>query len=146
MYTCGLWLEQCHSFLDGTYRSEITNDLLTNTFVLFSVYCTTSKKILPRCVTDRLTVLCMVIHSISDTSHNEVLGTCALTRLLWYTPNYMRLIQYIMLHSTNLKPNCQMHFFARSQMRSEVHTWLHSTVHSQPAWLTLPACLTYAHK
>jgi len=33
-----------------------------------------------------------------------------------------------------------MHFFAHSQVRSEVHAWLHLTVHSQPAWLTLWTC------
>jgi hypothetical protein len=83
-----------------------------------------------------------VIHSIFDAWYYEVLWTCALTRLLWYACHYVRLILYIMLHSTNLKSNCQMHFFPRTQMRSEVHTSLHSTVHSQPGWLSLSSKLS----
>jgi len=39
-----------------------------------------------------------------------------------------------------------MHFIARSQVRSEVHTWLHSIVHSQPAWLMLPTNLSRCSK
>ena len=38
--------------------------------------------------------------------------------------------------------NCQMHSIARSQVCSELHSWLHSIVHSQPAWLTLPSKLS----
>jgi hypothetical protein len=97
----------------------------------------TGKNDLTRCITDWKAVFGSMIHSIFDVWHYKVLWTCALTRLLWYACNYVRLILYIMLHSTNLKPNCQMHFFARSQVRSDVHFWLHSTVHSQPAWPTL---------
>ena len=82
------------------------------------------------------------IPRIFDAWHYEVIWACASTRLLWYVRNYVRLILYIMLHSTNLKPHCQMHFFACSQPCSEVHTWLHSTVHSQPAWLTLSSKLS----
>ena len=37
-----------------------------------------------------------------------------------------------------IQQNCQMHFIALAQVRSEVHSWLHSIVHSQPAWLNLP--------
>jgi len=43
---------------------------------------------------------------------------------------------YTPLHTTNLKASCQMHFIARSQ----VHSWLHSIAHSQPAWLYTPNC------
>jgi len=95
------------------------------------------KNNLMRQVTHREAVLRSVIHSILDVWHYKVLWTCALTWLLWYACNYVRLILYIMLHSTNLKPSCQMHFFARSQVYFDVHSWLHSTVHSQSAWLTL---------
>ena len=49
-----------------------------------------------------------------------------------------RWILYIMLHTTNLKASWQMHFIACSQVRSEVHSWLHSIAHSQPAWLHAP--------
>jgi len=89
-------------------------------------------------VTHREAVFGSVINSIFRTWQYKALWTCVLTRLLWYACNYVHLIVYIMLHLTNLKPNCQMHFFARSQVHSEVHSWLHLTVHSQPAWLTLP--------
>jgi len=51
----------------------------------------------------------------------------------YYTSRY---ILYITLHTTNLKASCQMHFIARSQ----VHSWLHSIAHSQPAWLYAPNC------
>jgi len=97
----------------------------------------TGKNDITRCITHTEAVFGLVIHSIFDMWHYEVLCTCALTRLLWYTCDYARLILYIMLHSTNLKQNCQMHFFACSQVLSELHSWLHSIVHSQPAWLTL---------
>jgi len=53
-----------------------------------------------------------VIHSIFDTWHYAVLWTCAVTRLLWYACDYVRLILYITLHTTNLKLSCQMHFIA----------------------------------
>ena len=89
------------------------------------------------CITHREAVFGLVIHSIFDAWHYKVLWTCALTRLLWYVCNYMRLILYIMLHSTNLKSNCQLYFFRRFQIRSAIHSWLHSTVHSQSAWLML---------
>ena len=46
----------------------------------------------------------MVIGSIFDTWHYEVLWTYALTTLLWYACDYVPLILYIMLHSTKL-PN-----------------------------------------
>jgi len=35
-----------------------------------------------------------------------------------------------------------MHFIARSQLRSEVHSWLQSIVHPQPVWLLLSIMLT----
>jgi len=35
-----------------------------------------------------------------------------------------------------------MHFIARFQVSSEVHSWLHSIVHSLPGWLTLPSKLS----
>ena len=35
-----------------------------------------------------------------------------------------------------------MHFTARSQVSSEVQSWLHSIVHSQPVLLTLPSTLS----
>jgi len=34
-----------------------------------------------------------------------------------------------------------MHFIARSQVRSDVHSWLHSIAHSQPAWIILSSKL-----
>ena len=68
----------------------------------------------------------------------------------------MRLIGYIMLHTTNLKPSCQMHFIpcsevrskvcskvrskAHSEVHSEVHSQLHVTAHSETAWLDAPYC------
>jgi len=82
----------------------------------------TGKNNLTWCITLREAVFGSVIHSIFDAWHYKVLWTCALTRFLWYAWNYVRLILYIMLHSTNLKQHCQMHFFARSQVRSEVHS------------------------
>jgi hypothetical protein len=117
----------------------------------------TGKNDLTRWVTHREAVFGTVIHSIFDAWHYEVLWTCALTRLLC---DYVRLILYIMVHSTNLKPYCQMHFIARSpvssktlpntlrvrsqvhlRVRSQAHSWacsqgrsqLHSMAHSQPA-------------
>jgi len=100
----------------------------------------TGKDDLTRRVTHSQAVFRLVIHSILDAWHYKVLWTCALTTLQWYTCNYVCLILCIMLHSTNLKSNCQMHFLPHSQLCSEVHSWLHSTVHSQPAWLTLSRC------
>jgi hypothetical protein len=47
-------------------------------------------------------------------------------------------ILYIMLHTSNFKPSCQMHFIAYSQQRSAVHFWLHSMVHFQPISLYAP--------
>jgi len=49
-------------------------------------------------------------------------------------------ILYITLHNTNLKASCQMHFIGLFQVRSEVHSGLHSIAHSQPAWLYGPKC------
>jgi len=49
-----------------------------------------------------------------------------------------RCILHIMLHTTNIKATCQVHFIARSWVRSDVHSWLHSIAHSQPAWLYPP--------
>jgi len=119
---------------------------ITKTNIINKMFCgcgilitNTRKNDLMRHVTPREAVFGPVIHSIFDTWHYEVLWTCNLTRLLWYACNYMRLILYIMLHSTHLKPNCQMHIIACSQVRSEVHSWLHSVVHSQPAWHTFPS-------
>ena len=67
-----------------------------------------------------------------------MLWTCKWTRLLWYTCHYGRLILYIMQHWIKL----QMDLIARSQIHSEIHSWLQSIVHSQPAWLTLPIKLS----
>jgi len=83
-----------------------------------------------------------VIRSIFDTCHCEVLWTGALTSFLWCTCTYVHLILYIMLHSTNSKPSCQMQFIACTQQYSAVHSWLRSIAHSQPAWLTLPNTLS----
>jgi len=55
----------------------------------------------------------------------------------WYYTS--RWILYITLH-TNLKASCQMHFIARSQVRSEVHSWFHSIAQSQPALPCAPNC------
>jgi len=41
-----------------------------------------------------------------------------------------------------IQKHCQMHFIARSQIYSEVHSWLHLIVHSQPAWRTLQSKFT----
>jgi hypothetical protein len=82
----------------------------------------------------------MVIHSIFDAWHYEILWTYALTRLLWYTCDFVCWILYITLHTTNLKESSQMHFIAHSHVRSEVHSWSHSIAHSQPAWLYAPNC------
>jgi len=102
-----------------------------------NIVTSTGKNDLTRCITHTEAVVGTAIHRIFDAWHYQVLWTCPSIRLLWYACNYVRLILYIMLHSTNLKPNCQMHCFARSQVRYEVHSWLQSIVHSRPAWLTL---------
>jgi len=99
--------------------------------------CTGTNDLTQYIVTYREVVFGMVIHSIYDAWHYEVLWTCILTRLLWHTCDDVHLILYIMLHSTNLNPNCQMHFFIPSQVCSEVYSWLHWIVHSQLTWLTL---------
>jgi len=39
-----------------------------------------------------------------------------------------------------LKPNCQMDCITSFQVSSEVHSWLHSTVHFQSASLMLSRC------
>jgi len=88
-------------------------------------------------ITNREAIFGSVIHSIFDEWHYKLPWTYILTCLIWYRYHYVRLILYIMLHSTNLKPNRQMHCFEHSLVHSEVHSWLHLTVHSQPAWLTL---------
>jgi len=73
----------------------------------------------------------------------KVLWTYVLTRLLWYACDFVRwILYYITLHTTNWKASCQMHLIARSQFRSEAHSWLHSIAHSQPAWLTLSSKLS----
>ena len=64
------------------------------------------------------------------------LWTYMLTRLLSYACDFVRLILYITLHTTNLNASCQMHFITRS----EVHSRLHSIAHSQLAWLYAPNC------
>jgi len=66
----------------------------------------------------------------------NVLWTYMLTRLQRYACDFVRWILYITLHTINLKAGCQMHFIACSQ----VHSWLHSIAHSQPAWLYAPNC------
>jgi hypothetical protein len=110
----------------------------------------TGKNCHARRATHREAVFGTVIHSIFDAWHYEVLWTCTLTWLLWYACDYVHLILYIILHSTNLKPSCQMHFIARSQVHLRVHSQvhsracsqvrfqLHSMAHSQPAWLYAP--------
>ena len=150
---CGEWILCQTSTCASRWtriRTEQRSRLLRNGFsirsiIIWSIWfvqlwwtiLNTGKNDLTQCITHREAVFGSVIHSIFDTWHYQVLWTCPLTRLLSYTCNYVRLILYIMLHSTNLKPICQMHCFASSQVRSEVHSWLHSTVHSQPVWLTL---------
>jgi len=88
-------------------------------------------------VTHKEAVFEMVIHSIYDMWHYESPWTYVLTWVLWYTCDCVCWILYIMLHTTNLKASCQMHFMGCSQVRSEVHSWLHSIAHFLPAWLTL---------
>jgi len=92
-----------------------------------------------------------VICGIFDPSHNHLVWTWALSWLLWYACNYVRLILYIMQHSTNLEPNYQMHIIARSEvivpcqimaysqliLHSQVQRNLRWIVHSQSAWLSL---------
>jgi len=81
----------------------------------------------------------MVIHTIFNPGHNEILSICVLTKLQWYACDYVQLIVYIMRHSTNLNANYQMHYIVcwkvivRFQAHTEVHSWLHATVHAQPA-------------
>ena len=70
----------------------------------------------------RETVARTVIHSIFDARHYEALWTCAMAKLLLYASDYVCLILYITLHTTNLKPSCQMYFIALSPVRSEVHS------------------------
>jgi len=118
-----------------TLIGNITNQLLAHSYV--AQFDFTGKSYLLRCITRREAAFGTVIHSIFDAWRYKVIWTCAWTILLWSGCNYVRLILYIMLHSTNLKPNCQIHFFACCQVHSEVHCWLHSIVHSLPAWLTL---------
>jgi hypothetical protein len=60
----------------------------------------TGKNDLTRRVTHREAVFGTVIYSIFDAWHCDVLWTWTLTRLLWYACDYVRLILYIMLHST----------------------------------------------
>jgi len=55
---------------------------------------------LTRRVTNREAVFGMVMHFIFDGWHYGVLWACMLTRLLWYTCDYVCLILYIMLHPT----------------------------------------------
>jgi len=100
----------------------------------------TGKNNLMRCVTHREAVFGTAICSIFDVWHNEVLSIYLLTRLVWYACDFVRWIRYSTLHTTNLQASCQMHFIARSLVRSEVHSWLHSIAHSQPAWLYPPNC------
>jgi len=80
--------------------------------------CHSGKNDLTRRVTHREAVCGLVIHSIFDAWHYEVLWTYMLTRLQRYTCDFVRWILYITLHTTNLKAGCQMHFIARSQVHS----------------------------
>jgi len=41
-----------------------------------------------------------------------------------------------------IQQNYRMHFIEYYQVRSEVHSWLHSIVNSNPAWHTLPTNLS----
>jgi len=66
----------------------------------------------------------------------NVQWTYMLTRLQRYACHFVRWILYITLHTANLKAGCHMHFIAHSQ----VHSWLHSIAHSQPARLYAPNC------
>ena len=86
-----------------------------------------------RRVTHREAVFGPVIHSIIDAWHYEVLWTCALTRLLWYTCDYGCLILYIMLHSIKLPT--ALHCMLPNTLWSTLLTAIDCT---------LPACLTYA--
>jgi len=49
-------------------------------------------------------------------------------------------ILHIMLHTTNMKGSCQIHFIVCFQVCSKVYSWLHLIVHCQPAWLYTPNC------
>jgi len=90
-----------------------------------------------RCISHREAVYMLVIHSIFDTYCYKTVWTFPLTRLVLHTCDDVYLILYITLHSTNLKPCYPMDIIAPSQVHSEVHSWLHLIIHSQPAWLTL---------
>jgi len=97
----------------------------------------TRKNDLTRHVTHIDAVFGTAIHIIYDAWHYKAPWTWALTRLLWSACDYVRFILYIMLHTTNLKPNCQMHCLAHSQVSYEVHFWLRWIAHSQTAQHTL---------
>jgi len=102
---------------------------LVNMLQVGNVNLNTGKNDLTRHITHREAVLGPVIHSIFDAWHYDILWTCELTWLLWYTCDYGCLILYIMLHSIKLS------------------NALHCTIPSK-LWSTLlislPACLTYA--
>jgi len=86
-------------------------------FTIFMKVCkATGKNDLMWCITYRETVSGLVICSKFDAWHCEILWTYLLTRLLWFTCDYVHLILYITLHSINLKPNCEIHFFVYFQV------------------------------
>jgi hypothetical protein len=106
----------------------------------------TEKNDLTWCVTHRDAVFQMVIHSIFDAWHYDVLWTYTLTTLLWYACDFVCWIVYIMLHTTYMKASCQMKFIACSQVYSEVYSEVHSQLlsmaHFQLAWLMLSCKLS----
>jgi len=96
----------------------------------------TGKNDLTRRVTHREAVFGMVIHSIFDMWHCDILWTYALTRLLWYACDFVHWILYITLHTIHhaayytLESKVLDALHARSQVCSEVHSGLRSIARS----------------
>jgi len=84
----------------------------------------------------------MVVHSIFDVWHYEVLWTCTLTRLLWYSSDYVHLILYIMLQSTKLPNALQCTLPSKLSSGFQAHSQVRTQVHFQLHLMTLSACLT----
>jgi hypothetical protein len=99
-----------------------------------SCYLLTGTNHLTWFITHREAVFVMQIHSSFDAWHYEVLRTCALTRLLWYTCDYACLILYIMLHATILSN--AMYYLLQRMLWSTLLIALHCTL---PSCLTCPA-------
>jgi hypothetical protein len=93
-----------------------SNDISTNDFV--------------RCIIQWDAVFGTVIHSMFDTSHNEVLGICVVATILQYTCNYVCSILYIVLHSTTLPSS--LHGMLPSTHDALEHTPIHALQSGTP--------------